>query len=47
MLEQLGFTAFDIQGVKGALRSHKDADRRLAVTPDALHAAGFQEIART
>ena len=44
MLERLGFAAFDIQGVKGALHSHRDADRRLAVTPDQLYAAGFQEI---
>ena len=45
MLEKLGFAAFDIQGVRGALHSHRDADRRLAVTPDQLHAAGFREVA--
>ena len=44
MLERLGFSAFDIQGVKSALRSHRDADRRLAVTPDQLKAVGFQEL---
>ncbi len=45
MLSDLGFADFDIQGVKGALHSHRDADRRLAVTPDQLHAAGFHEVA--
>lgn len=45
MLDVLGFSAFDVQGVVGALHSRRDADRRLAVTPDQLHAAGFQEIA--
>ena len=45
MLDGLGFAAFDVQGVLGALRSHRDADRRLAVTPDQLHAAGFVETA--
>ena len=45
MLSKLGFAAFDIEGVKGALRSHGDADRRLAVTPEQLHAAGFHAIA--
>ena len=46
MLETLGFAAFDIQGVRGALHSHRDADRRLAVTPDQLERAGFKEVAR-
>ena len=45
MLETLGFAAFDIEGVKGALHSHRDADRRFALTPARLHKAGFQEIA--
>lgn len=45
MLNKLGFAAFDIEGVSGALHSHRDADRRLEVTPDHLHAAGFQQIA--
>ena len=44
-LEQLGFAAFDIQGVKGALHSHREADRRLTVTPDQLHAVGFHKLA--
>ena len=44
MLEKLGFAAFDTQGVKGALHSHRDADRRLAVTPDLLHAAGLRRL---
>ena len=46
MLEKLGFTSFDIEGVRGALHSHRDADRRLAVTPDQLDKAGFQELAQ-
>ena len=45
MLDGLGFGAFDIQGVMAALHSHRDADRRLAVTPDQLQAAGFREVA--
>lgn len=45
MMETLGFAAFDIQGVMGALRSHRDADRRLDVTPDQLHTAGFHDPA--
>ena len=46
-LEGLGFSALDIRGVMGALHSHRDADRRLSVTPDQLHAAGFQEAGET
>ena len=45
MLEALGFAAFDIGGVMGALRSHRGADRRLDVTPNQLHAAGFHDPA--
>lgn len=45
LMENLGFSAFDIQGVKGALHSHRDADRRLSATPDQLKAIGFQELA--
>ena len=45
MLQVLGFAAFDIEGVQGALHSHRDADRRLAATPDQLQAAGFGAIA--
>lgn len=45
VLEQLGFSDFDMQGVKGALHSHRDADRRFAVTPDQLTAVGFHELA--
>ncbi len=45
MLAQLGFTAVDIEGVMAALGSHRDADRKLAVTPDQLTAAGFQDAA--
>lgn len=45
MMEGLGFASFDIQGVMGALRSHRDADRRLDVTPDQLHTAGFHDPA--
>lgn len=44
MLSALGFEAFDVKGVLGALHSHRDADRRLAVTPDQLEAAGFREL---
>ena len=46
MLDSLGFSAFDVHGVLGALHDHRDADRRLAVTPDQLHAAGFRPIAQ-
>lgn len=45
MLETLGFEAFDIQGVMGALRAHRDVDRRLDVTPNQLHAVGFHDPA--
>ena len=45
MLVGLGFETLDIDGVMGALRSHRDADRKLAVTPDQLEAVGFGEIA--
>lgn len=45
LMETLGFSAFDIQGVKGALHSHRDADRRLSATPDHLSAIGFRELA--
>ncbi len=45
MLEKLGFAAFDISGVLGALHSHRDADRRLDVTPNQLQAAGFRDPA--
>lgn len=44
MLEELGFAAFDTQGVLGALRSHRGADRRLNVTPNQLNAAGFHDL---
>lgn len=44
MLDGLGFADFDVQGVTAALLDHRDADRRLAVTPDQLQSAGFQEI---
>ncbi len=42
MLAKLGFSSVDIEGVMAALSSHRDADRKLAVTPDQLTAAGFQ-----
>ena len=45
MLEKIGFEQFDITGIKAALHSHRDADRKLAVTPDQLEAVGFQEVA--
>ena len=44
MLESLGFSDFDVQGVAGALHTQRDADRRMAVTPDQLQGAGFKEI---
>ncbi len=44
MLADLRFEAFDIQGVMAALHGHRGADRRLAVTPDQLDAAGFREV---
>ena len=43
MLAKLGFADLDVQGVSGALRSHRDADRRLEVTPNQLHTAGFYD----
>lgn len=45
MMDSLGFAAFDVQGVMGALKSHRDADRRLDTTPDELHTAGFHDPA--
>ena len=45
MLSALGFDELNVTGVLGALHSHRGADRRLAVTPDQLHAAGFRELA--
>lgn len=45
MMEALGFAAFDVCGVMGALHSHRNADRRLDVTPNQLHAAGFHDPA--
>lgn len=44
ILNSLGFSAFDVQGVMGALHDHRDADRRFAVTPDQLYAAGFRKV---
>lgn len=45
MLVSLGFEDLDVQGIAAALHGHRDADRKLAVTPDQLQAAGFREIA--
>ena len=45
LLTELGFADFDVHGVMGALRSHRDADRRLDVTPDQLQKAGFHDPA--
>ena len=45
MLAALGIAPLDIEGVTAALGSHREADRRLAVTPDQLHQAGFQQPA--
>ena len=44
MVEELGLAAFDVQGVLAALHDHRGADRRLAVNPDQLEAAGFREV---
>ena len=44
MMERLCSSAFDIQGVKGALHSHRQADRRITTTPNALDAVGFREV---
>ena len=44
MLDGLGFDTFDVEGVMAALHSHRDADRRLEITPDKLQAAGFREV---
>lgn len=43
MLENLGFEQFDIRGVVGALNDHRNADRRLAITLEQLHKAGFRD----
>ena len=45
MLKDIGFPDTDIQGVLGALKSHRTVDRRLAVTPDQLRHAGFGDTA--
>jgi hypothetical protein len=45
MLNSLGFADGDVQGVLAALGSHRNADRKFAVTPDQLHDAGFRELA--
>lgn len=45
MLTELGFASSDVEGISAALHSHRDADRKLAVTPDQLEAAGFREVA--
>lgn len=45
MLMELGFPALDVQGVMGALRSHRNADRKLAASPDQLYRVGFRELA--
>lgn len=45
MLGTLGFPDTDIEGVLAALKSHRNADRKLAVTPDQLQEAGFQQLA--
>lgn len=47
VMEKLGFEEFDIKGVQGAMHSHRDADRRLVVTPDQLEAVGFRELVLT
>ena len=45
MLTKLGFADFDVKGVTASLHSRRDADRKLAVTPDQLEAVGFREVA--
>ena len=45
MLAKLGFPEIDVKGVTAALHSHRDADRKLDVTPDQLEAVGFREVA--
>jgi len=45
ILDTLGFSASEIQGVIGALKTHRGADRRLDVSPAQLHAVGFGEAA--
>lgn len=44
MLAKLGFSDSDVQGVMAALKSHRNVDRKLAVTPDQLRNAGFREL---
>ena len=45
MLVTLKFSDADITGVFAALKSHRDVDRKLAVTPDQLRNVGFREVA--
>ena len=45
MLATLGFPESDVQGVMAALNSHRNADRKLAVTPDQLQHVGFLQVA--
>ena len=45
MMVSLGFSDFDAQGTAGALGDHRNADRRLDLTPDELKSAGFIEAA--
>ncbi len=44
MLNALGFTEMDVEGILAALKSHRTADRKLTVTPDQLQDAGFGEV---
>lgn len=45
MLESLGFPEMDVEGIKAALHSHRDTDRKLDITPMRLEAVGFRAIA--
>lgn len=45
MMKSLGFEDIDVRGVMAALLSHRGVDRKLAVTPDQLSKAGFNEMA--
>lgn len=44
MLRSIGFPTLEVEGIMAALHSHQDAERKLAVTPDQLHEAGFREL---
>lgn len=45
LMPDFGFAPLDVQGVMAALRDHRGADRKLAVSLEQLREAGFRELA--